>query len=55
MAHDGKCGNRLDILIHICTLIAIFIMYYKCGEWAHLFATNVANEYILLDIAGLDH
>ena len=27
----------------------------KCGEWAYLFATNVANEKILLDIAVLDH
>ncbi len=25
----------------------------NCGEWGYLFATNVANEKILLDIAGL--
>jgi len=27
----------------------------KCGEWAYLFATNVANEKILLDIAELEN
>jgi hypothetical protein len=51
MAQDAKCVNKLDFLTLINT---IFSFALKCGEWAHLFATNVAKEKILFEIADLD-
>jgi len=35
-------------------VIQVQICFKKCGEWTFLFATNVANVKILLDIAALD-
>jgi len=40
--------------MHICHFICYFSYVLKCGEWPYLFATIVANEKILLDIAALD-
>ncbi len=54
MAQDATCVNKLDILTFIKHFDYYFSFALKCGEWAHLFATNVAKEKILLDIAGVD-
>jgi len=40
--------------MHICHFICYFSYVLKCGEWPYLFATIVANENILLDIAVLN-
>ncbi len=36
-----------------CTYQAVYRYFFKCGEWIYLFATNVANVKLLLDIAAL--
>jgi len=46
------CNKTLD-LSDICHFICFFSNVLKCGEWPYLFATIVANEKILLDIAAL--
>jgi hypothetical protein len=42
MTEDDKFVNKLDILTHIKHFERYFSYAFKCGKWAHLFATNVA-------------
>jgi len=44
MAQDAKFVTKLDILTHIKHFECYFSFALKCGEWAHLCATNVAKE-----------
>jgi len=44
MAQDARFVYKLDILIHIKHFECYINFALKCGEWAHLFATNVAKE-----------